>query len=853
MNLGKISIAAIFLTASFSTVYAQQDSIKNEKKIEGVIIRGNTKKSDESNLINIQKNSREIAENVGAAQLEKQGISDVASAVTKATGVSKQEGSSNVFVRGLGDRYNSTTLNKLPLPSNNPLKKNIDLDIFTIDVVEYIGIEKVYHPRNFGDFAGANVDINSKEYRGKKFFGISLGTGINTNAISNDNFHMEPFSYFGFYNKTYPKNGLTSYGFTNSLKIQETKNPFSTNFGLSFGNTVRNAGREGSLSYFVTSNFDNGYDYDERIIASSDKLGNYSRNFYDNQVSTYSTNFSLLGTLNYRHNSKHNIGFTFLGINSSSQRLGIYNGDYSLDVVDSRTIRHDYLKNSIMTSQVYGSSKLLERLTLEYSGAYNLVKSDMPDRRQFVLNRQADETYTVNQNSTAQNNRYWQNLTEEEYSGRVGLAYDFAKNEEDRYKGKFTVGYEGRMRDRKFQAFQYNYNLTTEARTIAVDPNNLDLFFNEANFRNGLYRLETRRGSNLNSTETYNPEMYRADQTINGAYATLEYEFSPKFLAILGFRYDRINQYLFYDTNQLKSYNDINPDFKNVGIYGINKYLPSLSLKYSPTDKQNFRFATSKTYTLPQFIEVAPFLFEDLDGNVFGNPFIYPTTNYNADLKWEMFPKRGELLSLGVFGKYILDPINRISVASAANEDSYVNSGKDAQVFGAELDFRKALVTFEDDRNNISAGLNFTYMHTKQNLDSDKIADETKNYINVNFTDAESRLQGASPFLANADITYNKSWNDNSNTFSATLSGNYNSGSIYSIGTQGRASTEEKPLFLLDFIVRTSFNKNFGVNFTAKNLLNTTFERIQPTDNGDRTILKYKRGMDLGLGVNYTF
>ncbi len=853
MNIGKISIAVFFLGTCFTSVYGQQDTLKAEKKIEGVVIKGTIKKSDKSNLINLQKKSSEIIENIGAEQLEKQGVSDVASAVTKATGVSKQEGSSNVFVRGLGDRYNSTTLNRLPLPSNNPLKKNIDLDIFSIDVVEYIGIEKVYHPRHFGDFAGANVDINSKEYRGKKFFKINLGSGFNTNAISNDVKYMQPKSYFGLHNEHYPKSSLSQYGFTNNLKISKTNTTISTDFGLSFGNTIKNISNSGSLSYFVTSNFDNGYDYDNRIIASSDKLGNFSRNFYDNEVSTYSTNLSFLGTLNYKHSKNHSIGFTFLGLNSTSQKLGIYNGNYSLDVVDSKTIRQEYLKNSIMTSQVYGSSKFSNRLTFDYSGAYNLVKSDMPDRRQFVLNRQSDDSYTINQNSTAQNNRYWQNLKEEEYSGRVSATYDFGKKEDsEKFKGKFTLGYEGRLRDRKFEAFQFNYNLTTTARTIAVDPNNLDLFFNETNFNNGLFKLETRRGSNANSTETYNPEMYRADQAINGVYTTVEYEFSSKFLATVGFRFDRISQYLFYDTNQLKSYSDLNPDFKNAGVYGINNYLPSLSFKYSPNDKQNWRFATSRTYTLPQFIEVAPFLFEDLDGNVFGNPFIYPTTNYNADLKWELFPKRGELISVGTFGKYIQDPINRISVASASNEDSYVNSGDEALVFGAEVDFNRNLVTFEESKSTISMGANFTYMYTNQKLNSDKIASDTKNYINVNFTNTESRLQGASPFLANIDLTYNKTWG-NDKSLSATLAGNYNSGSIYSIGTQGRASTEDKSVLLLNFVLRTTLSNNFGLNFSAKNILDSTFERIQPTDNGDRTILKYKRGTDIGLGINYSF
>ena len=191
MNFRKLSIAVLFLTTSGTVLYAQEtkkDTAKSEKKIEGVVITGSTKKGAESNIISLQKKSVEVIERVGSAQLTKQGVGDAATAVTKATGTQKQESSGQIFVRGLGDRYNSTTMNGLPIPSNDPLYKNIDLGIVKTDMIDYLSLEKVYTPRIWGDMAGANVDIVSKVYTGKPYFKVNLGSSVNFNAIQKNNF-----------------------------------------------------------------------------------------------------------------------------------------------------------------------------------------------------------------------------------------------------------------------------------------------------------------------------------------------------------------------------------------------------------------------------------------------------------------------------------------------------------------------------------------------------------------------------------------------------------------------------------------------------------------------------------------
>ena len=194
----------------------------------------------------------------------------MATAVTKTTGITKQEGSGNIFVRGLGDRYNSTTLNGLPIPSNDPEKKNIALDIFSTDIVESVGIDKVYNSKLFGDFAGGNVDIVSKEYKGKGFFKVDIGSKINTNAIAEDNFQLQKgYSATGFGSKSIPGNALTEYNFS-TLQLED-RNPFAGSIGLSGGKSF-DIGKEGKLSLFGTANYSNEYNAITDGSAKSNSL-----------------------------------------------------------------------------------------------------------------------------------------------------------------------------------------------------------------------------------------------------------------------------------------------------------------------------------------------------------------------------------------------------------------------------------------------------------------------------------------------------------------------------------------------------------------------------------------------------
>ncbi|MEZ4854593.1 carboxypeptidase-like regulatory domain-containing protein, partial [Flavobacterium sp.] len=208
------------------TIKAGENKIINETlaasgvQLEDLVINTTISQEKESVLLQQQQRAIEMKQAIGAQELSRKGISDAAAAVAKTTGVAKQEGVKNVFVRGLGDRYNSTSLNGLPLPSEDPRYKNIALDFFTTNVIKNINVNKTFTAPLYGDVSGANVDIASKELEKRTEFSVSLGSGFNTNASSNTVLVADGFNYFGFLEngKNAPISNLNSLNFDTSFK-----------------------------------------------------------------------------------------------------------------------------------------------------------------------------------------------------------------------------------------------------------------------------------------------------------------------------------------------------------------------------------------------------------------------------------------------------------------------------------------------------------------------------------------------------------------------------------------------------------------------------------------------------------
>jgi outer membrane receptor protein involved in Fe transport len=252
----------------------------------------------------------------------------------------------------------------------------------------------------------------------------------------------------------------------------------------------------------------------------------------------------------------------------------------------------------------------------------------------------------------------------------------------------------------------------------------------------------------------------------------------------------------------------------------------------------------SKTYTLPQSKEISPYQYVNISFASQGNPNLKPSDNYNADLKWDYYVASGELISLTGFYKHIQNPVGRVDEGNSAGLLTYNNIGRQATVGGVEMEIRKHIFNRSgaeaEQSNRLSAGLNASYIYTNLTLD-------------IRNTEARnSRLEGASPFIANLDLSYNYTKNDR--TLLATLLLNCFSSRIHTVGAGGFNDIIEEGVPTLHFTVSYKFSRHFTLKANASNLLNPAFRLTRESSAGEKiTLNEYKKGQNISVGLSYGF
>ncbi|SEG26314.1 Outer membrane receptor proteins, mostly Fe transport [Halpernia humi] len=833
MRLQKIGISVLFLYSSV-LVFGQKtksDSVKSEKKIEGVILQGSTKKSNADNLINLQKKSIGITENVGSDQLQKQGVSDVSTALTKASGTQKQESTGAIFVRGLGDRYNETTLNGLPIPSDDPENKNIDLAIFKTSMVEYLSLDKVYSPTFLGDFGGANINIVSKEFSGKPYIKIGLGSGINLQTFDKKDFKLQNGGpgFFGYKVSTFKSNvdPQVTYPFTTSWNFKDAKNPFNSNFNLEAGKsfTFKNGKK---LSVFAYGGFDNDYIYSQGKEGFFDSTGAFIKELDKVERYTYSTNTTGLFNATLKLNSNNKISYTSNFIHTSVQDARFYTG--KLREIGSQNqiyiARNDNKISNLWINQLFGNHKISDTWTADWALGYNMLDTKRPDRLQNTFDITDPTSPKLLTGSIIQNHRYYDDLKENTILGFVHLTKTLNQF-------KINFGYDGQLKKRDFNYTTIGLQLNFVPSFI--DVNNVDGIFNPANNSSIIYNTLRGYGHGV-----FDPFFYNFKQIIHSSFLNVDYKISDRLTAQIGGRYDYINIDNTWDSSELGA---------GVKVTRYNKFLPALNVKYEVSDKQNLRFAASKTYTLPQPKELVPIAYYDVTNNTYGNPKVYPSDNYNADLKWEYFPKRGEVLSVTAFGKYIKNPIARTTYSSASSSDmTYFNIADYGTIFGAEVEIRKDI--YDWGKTRLYTFLNGSYMNTNQKLNADKVARENGKSIEFSGQTSE-KIQGASDFLANVNLGLNHKFGAKKD-FDFVVSYAYVGRSLYSIGTNNTGNFYQKPINVLDATLNINLD-GIGIGIFAKNLLNPNYIITQENKAGIFTNRDYTRGRELGFNISYKF
>ncbi len=824
VGLGKDSQVEVFL-------------MPRVEQLQEVEITARSLRDREAVLILEQKAATTFVSRIGGQEISRKGVGDVASALTKMAGISRQESSKDLYIRGLGDRYNTTSFNGLPIPSNNPELKNIALELFTTDIVEFISVDKVYGSHLYGDYAGGNIDIVSKRPTGEQLFRFGTGSNFNSFAIRNGSVPLKHGpGFLGFHTSKAPRT-LSNFAFDHRMDPVFVT-PVGMNLTLAASNQFKIGSRK--INLFASLKFDNDFSSTQGIARSVNSTGVPTKDLR-RESHDYQTNTTGMLNIEVPLGFKSRLNLNSILVNSSTNSFDDYKGTF-IDIANydnGLLLRKNYEKNTVLINQILGQHSLGKENSFIWGLSFNHVSSDNPDRIQNTFVKNGGEYYVFGQNQITDNHRYFHYLKENEiaFNGAVNLA--LSKNP-GKPNSAITFGVTSRYKFRNFNSTQYNFRIHTDQRNYHVDPFNVGEFFNQQNLGLGnFFKIETFRGSHQ-VPFALDPQVYTGQQFIQAGFASLEQRISSRLSGSFGLRGEYIFQKVRWNTQ-------LDPTDRS-DVLQIPAILPSISLRYELNQRQNLRFGASKTYTLPQFKERALYIYEEVTQVKLGNPNLYQSDNYNIEAKWELFPTSSELVSVGFFGKYIANPINEVTISSATNDLSFLNTGDWGYVSGVEVELKKKFSITESDQ--LLLGTNVSYMITDQELDSEKVQRET--IYRVNFTHDRARFTGASDWLVNADVSYIKAFNNGKGRFSTTATFRHVSDKIHALGTNTRGNIIDRPYNILDLIFQASLGK---VSLGAKisNLLNPSLESFQQNHDRDVTVLSFKKGIGFGfsLGVNF--
>lgn len=815
-----------------------------------VVITATLKQESVNTLYAKQRTQVSISDGISAEQIRRSPDRNTSEVLKRVSGTSIQD-NKFVIVRGLSDRYNATLLNNTILPSSEPDRKAFSFDIIPSAMIDNIVINKTASPDLPGDFSGGVIQVLTKDIPTENYLSLSAGSGYNSQSTFKsfalgDKDGIENFGFFKS-SRNIPQGvpSTRNYGqLTNNQKIEAGKlfsNSFQTNhfsaampsqaYQMSLGlrkelKDKANIGAIISLSYRngETKNNAERFDYEG---------GNMQYDFKD-ETFKFSSSVGALANFAY---SKGNHKIALKNLYNISLDNS-YTSRYGNQITDQDSIRgyaYDLVSKSLFNTQLTGEHKLdWQDLKVNWNLGYSYSDRLQPDLKSINYRLDYDQHATqyeaVVPNGTASRtdaSRFFSDLFEDSYDGGLNLTLPFTAFN---HKSSLKVGAlkQYKLRDFKARKFGYIKSFGSFESNLLMLPFNE--IFDPANLKPTGFIMDE---------GTENADKYDATSDLNAAYALVDTRMGQKLRLSFGARVE-------------DSYQMVNTaDYTGANIRVKKQYfdvLPSLNSTFNINEKTNLRFSVSQTVTRPELRELSNFGFFDYISKriLQGNPDLKRSQNTNVDLKYEIFPGAGQVLSISGYYKYFKNPIEQIVSSGSVKNITFQNANS-ATTYGMELEVRKNL-GFMGEANlykNLTAYLNTSIIFSTVNLNS-LVSEVTSR-----------ALQGQSPYLINAGLLFN----DPKTNLSFNLLYNRIGQRIAEVGYQGYPDIYERGRNMVDFQLAKKLIRNKAelrlnlsdllnekIYFYQNNNLKNTYQR-----GTDHIMNTARTGMAASLTFSYNF
>lgn len=800
-------------------------------QLAAMVVTAAAEKGSVNKALDEQRTSNSILNSTTAEQIAKSPDGDAAAAVKRVSGVTVQDGK-YVFVRGLGERYTQTSLNGARVPSPEPEKKMVPLDLFPAGLLDAITTSKTFTPDQPGDFSGALVDIRTKDFPGNKQLRMSFSGGLNSGASAEQVLRApttgsEWLALAGS-ERNLPSsvraagnlNGVKPGAQTNSL-LNAFRNSWSptrgsaqpnAGFGLSYGGQDNVLGRKlgyvGSLSYstsqevrlserLTTPRADGNGD----AIALNDFKGETGRSsvLWGGllNLSTWLGEKSRLTLSNTYNRTSDNEAQSLLGTNE----------DFA---TTQRSTRVSYIQRSVLSSQLRGEHVVGSRNTINWNVSRSEVSRDEPDRADLIYTQQGNTFEWKGGANDA--TRTFSALHEQDLAGALNY--------------RLLLGQESANRALKIGGYRRDLHRDSDVRSYDI----INLRLDGADLRQPAEQLfGGKYTANADTNLLIRPStfggQYRATEALTAGYAMLELPFTDRLRVIGGARVEKADIDVRSRTPQGI---DTLTSLRNTDV------LPSLALSWSVSDQQNIRLSASQTLSRPEYRELSPVAYLSIGGTdeERGNPGLKRSLIQNYDLRWELYPGSGEVLSLGVFAKTFDKPIERVLVATTGKAQIGFTNADKAQNYGAEIDMRKNLGAINASLRPFTVFSNATVMSSRITIPEGQTA----------ATNPKRAMVGQAPYVFNGGLAYSNL----AGSINATLLYNTVGKRIVLAGVNPIPDTYEMARNVLDFSLQMPIVRNVSLKMNAQNMLNAPF--VEKTGSLERR--RYNMGRVFSAGFS---
>ncbi|GAB1261647.1 TonB-dependent receptor plug domain-containing protein [Aurantivibrio plasticivorans] len=825
------------------------------------------------------------AEILGVDQIVRVGDSNVASALRRVTGLTLVDGKF-VYVRGLGERYSSATLNGAWVPSPELSRNVIPLDVFPTSILSSVKVHKAYSPDLPALFGGGAVDIRTRGVPDGPVFKVSIGTGWDSNSGD------DGIEVYGGDSDAVPsslKTAINTYqgdpSFNRILSFINTDGGVSstaqraeadhinrqiaidsTNRNQDFENSSLSPDFDGSIglgnSWLIGDDWEIGVlanyesktkvrneDRIERNYQSPDLIYTNIRQTKESQDTNYAINFGI----NYL--GKHSIATNSYLLRNEDDRASIAEGfDSNFTIADGSqrlTYNARYEERELLVNQALGEHTVEDGDfgfawvpepfdAVNISWIYSLSEANTinPGEATYRAANYFDPVTRVSTGSSLLGTTsvaQFNYLDLEDEVESYGMKFELPFTTDNTY-GSLYVGWLDSSKNRDYSAYTANINASGMTRAdLAGTPNTVLSNSNLMNTSNNL---------SFNLGGAFGTESYVAAQMNDAVYGGFDITWDETWRLAAGVRWEQ-DQYaiLPYDnldfsgTSILQYFEDLLDPGQNFAGE-TDDYYPTIALTYIGTGllgTETFQIRTSYSETVvrPDLRERAPitYLDPDLGIRVRGNSILVDATISHFDLRTELMYENGNNLTASLFYKDITDPIETINeFASETIAQTFVNS-TDGYVYGIEIEGLAEL----------GAGLFLTGNVTLSDSETDFSGSEEA----LNQTNQQRRLTGHSKYVVNTQLGYDS----DDGIHSASLVYNVFGERIFAGGLSPDPDQYEQPFHSLDLVYFIYPTESISVKFSIENILNSDLE----VDQGGVTVIEEERGTSFGLDFKYEF